>query len=173
MEVKPEIKFGALGAILLISWTLIQYYLGFHSYNLQLEFLSGYGNSLIVFIMLFIGIREKRADWGNKFTLRKGMKSGMYQLVLTATVASVFMFFYDYKFNNMWVERMVQWQQEHGASNVFFIKVANDQEGNLAILSNTETHLCLYFLGIILVGASMAFMISASLLKNKTADTRK
>jgi hypothetical protein len=122
--------------------------------------------------MLFIGIREKRVDWGNKFTLRKGMKSGMYQLVLTATLASVFMFFYDYKINNMWVERMVQWQQEHGSTNVFFIKVANDQEGNLAILSNTETHLCLYFLGIILVGASMAFMISASLLKNKIAVTR-
>jgi hypothetical protein len=100
------------------------------------------------------------------------MKSGIYQLVLTATVASVFMFLYDYKINNMWVERMVQWQQENGSSNVFFIKVANDQEGNLAILSNTETHLCLYFLGIILVGASMAFMISASLLKNKTVETR-
>ena len=172
MEVKPEIKFGTLGAILLISWILIQYSLGFHSHNLQFEFLSGLGNSLIVFIMLFIGIREKRVDWGNKFTLRKGMKSGMYQLVLTATLASVFMFFYDYKINNMWVERMVQWQQEHGSTNVFFIKVANDQEGNLAILSNTETHLCLYFLGIILVGASMAFMISASLLKNKIAVTR-
>ena len=89
MEIKPEIKFGALGAILLISWTLIQYYLGFHSHNLQFEFLSGYVNSLIVFIMLYIGIREKRVDWGNKFTLRKGMKSGMYQLVLTATLASL------------------------------------------------------------------------------------
>ena len=172
MNVKPEIKFGALGAILLISWTLIQYYLGFHSYNLQLEFLSGYGNSLIIFIMLFIGIREKRSDWGNNFTLRKGLKSGIYQLVLTATLASIFMFIYSYKINNMWVERMVKWQQEHGSSNVFFIKVSNDQEGNFAILSNTETHLCLYFLGIILVGASMAFMISASLLKNKTAETR-
>ena len=173
MEVKPEIKFGVLGAILLILWTLIQYYLGFHSHNLHLEFLSGYGTSLFVFIMLFTGIREKRNDWGNEFTLRKGMKSGIYQLVLTAFIASIFMFFYDYKFNNMWVERMVQWQQEHGASNVFFIKVANDQEGHLAILSNTETHLCLYFLGIILVGSSMAFMISASLLKNKAAETSK
>ena len=172
MNVKPEIKFGALGAILLIFWTLIQYYLGFHSHNLHLEFLSGYGNSLIIFIMLFLGIREKRSDWGKKFTLRKGLKSGIYQLVLTASIASIFMFIYSYKINNMWVERMVQWKQEHGSSSVFFIKVSGDQETNLAILSNTETHLCLYFLGIILVGASMAFMISASLLKNKTGASR-
>jgi hypothetical protein len=51
----------------------------------------------------------------------------------------------------MWVERMVQWKQEHGSSSVFFIKVSGDQETNLAILSNTETHLCLYFLGIIII----------------------
>jgi len=172
MNVKPEIKFGALGATLLIFWTLIQYYFGFHSYNLQFEFLSGYGNSLIVFIMLFIGIREKRNDWGNKFTLRKGMKSGIYQLVFTATLSSIFMFIYSYKINNMWVERMVQWQQEHGNSNVFFIKVANEQEASFAILSNTEIHLWLYFLGINIIVESRAFMIPATILKNKMTESK-
>jgi hypothetical protein len=67
----------------------------------------------------------------------------------------------------MWVERMVVWQQENGNPSTFFIKIANEHEVNSSILSNTETHLCLYFLGILIVGTSMAFMISASLLKNK------
>ena len=170
MDIKPEIKFGFTGSLILIAWTIIQYYLGFHSDNLHLEFLSGYGNYLIVFIFLIFGIREKRNDFGKKFTLRKGMKSGIYQLILTASISSSFMFFYDYKLNNMWVERMVLWQQEHGNSSTFFIKIANDHEVSSSILSNTETHLCLYFLGILIVGASMAFMISASLLKNKQAE---
>ena len=72
----------------------------------------------------------------------------------------------------MWVERMVQWKQEHGSSSVFFIKVSGDQETNLAILSNTETHLCLYFLGIIIIGTSLAFMISGTLLKNKSTESK-
>jgi multisubunit Na+/H+ antiporter MnhE subunit len=167
MEIRPEIKFGFTGAFVMICWTIIQYYLGFHSENLHLEFLSGYGNYLIVFIFLIFGIREKRNDLGKKYTLRKGMKSGIYQLILTASISSAFMFLYDYKINNIWVERMVVWQQENGNPSTFYIKIANEHEVNSSILSNTETHLCLYFLGILIVGTSMAFMISASLLKNK------
>jgi hypothetical protein len=165
MRVKPEIKYGLLGALLLIIWTLAQFFAGFHTYQFAIAQYTGYGNFLIVFICLWFGLKEKSIDYKGKFTVRRGVKESMYQLFITASVSSLFMFLYDYKINPLWVEEMVTWQRQNSNSFSLNLFLANDPHAEAIILSNSETHLCLYFLGIVVVGTSMAFMISAMISK--------
>lgn len=160
MNIKPEIKFGLLGAALLIGWTIAQYILGFHTYRLSWALSSGYVNYLIVFVCVLLGIREKRNDTSGEFSIRQGVKESMYQLSITAIIASVFMFVYDYKINALWVEKLVEWHRSNGASQSLLMMLSNDPNASAIILSNTETHLCLYFLGILVGGGSMAFLLS-------------
>ena len=65
---------------------------------------------------------------------------------------------------------MVTWQRQNSSSFSLNLFLANDPHAEAIILSNTETHLCLYFLGIVVVGASMAFMISAMISKSKPSN---
>ena len=161
MKIKPEIKYGLWGGLLLMGWTLIQFALGFHTDKFWLEQYSAYGTYLIILICVWLGLNEKRKDYKGSFSVRRGVKESIYQLIFTAVISSVFMFAYDYKINALWVERLIEWQRANGTPNTVFLRLANDPQANAVVLSNTETHLCLYFLGIVVVGASMAFMLSA------------
>jgi hypothetical protein len=161
---KPEIKFGFLSGILLICWTLIQYFLGFHTTNLALGHYSGYFVYLILFLSLFLGLREKQIDYNGHFSLRKGIRSGLFQLIITSTPSSFFLFIYSYKINPFWVEKLITWQREN-TTNLAVLKItANDQNASAIILSNTEVYLCVYFLSIILVGGLFSFLISSYLI---------
>lgn len=161
---KPEIKYGFLAGILLISWTLTQYLLGFHTNNLTLGHYSGYAVYLILFISLFLGLKEKQVDYSGHFSLRKGIRSGLFQIVITATPSSLFLFLYSYKINPLWVERLIFWQRENNTNLVLLQIAANDQNASAIILSNTEVYLCIYFLSIVIVGGFFSFIISSYLL---------
>lgn len=161
MNIKPEIKFGLLGAVLLIGWTIAQYLLGFHTYRLSWALSSSYLNFLIVLACVWLGIREKRNDTSGVFSVRQGVKESMYQLSITAIIASLFMFVYDYKINALWVEKLVEWHRTNGASHSLLMMLSNDPNASAIVLSNTETHLCLYFLGILVGGGGIAFLLSA------------
>jgi len=167
---KPEIKFGFLSGILLICWTLTQYFLNFHTTRIALGHFSGYGIYLIIFVSLFLGLKEKQIDYNGHFTLRKGIRSGLFQLVITATPASLFLFYYSYKINPLWVEKLIIWQRENNMNLAVLQITANEQNASAVILSNTEVYLCVYFLSIILVGGLFSFLISSYLIgtsKNK------
>lgn len=157
---KPEIKFGFLSGILLICWTLIQYLLGFHTTNLALGHYSGYFVYVILFVSLFLSLREKQIDYNGHFSLRKGIRSGLFQLIITSTPASFFLFIYAYKINPFWVERLIVWQRENNTNLAVLHVVANEQNASAIILSNTEVYLCVYFLSTILVGGLFSFLIS-------------
>ncbi len=161
---KPEIKFGFLSGILLICWTLIQYFLGFHTTNLALGHYSSYFLYVILFIFLFLGLREKQIDYKGHFTLRKGIRSGLFQLIITSTPASFFLFIYSYKINPLWVEMLIVWQRENKTNLSVLNVVANEQNASAIILSNTEVYLCVYFLSIILIGGLFSFLISSYLI---------
>ncbi|MCB0819885.1 MAG: DUF4199 family protein [Bacteroidetes bacterium] len=167
MNIKPEIRYGILGATGLILWTIIQYFAGFHTSRLYWGQFSGYFIHVIIFYTLLKGLKEKYHDNPGIFSLRKGLREGVIQLFITAIPASAFMFIYDYKLNPLWVENMIEYQRHHGFSTGFFLKFANDPAAQAIVLSNTETHLCIYFLTILSAGASMAFMISAYLISRK------
>jgi hypothetical protein len=173
MKIKPEIKYGLWGGLSLIGWTLLQYAMGFHTDKFWLEHYSGYGSYLIVLIFVWLGLNEKRKDYNGNFSVRRGVKESMYQLIFTAIISSLFMFVYDYKINALWVERLIEWQRANGAPNTVFLRLANDPQANAVVLSNTETHLCLYFLGIVVVGASMAFMLSAIIANSNMKTTEQ
>lgn len=159
--VKPEIKYGLLGATLLIFLTLVQYFLGFHTFRLGAATYSGYLTYIIIFISLWLGLQEKKMDYGGKFTVRRGVKESMYQLFITASISSFFMFIYDYYINPFWVENYIQYQRIHGNRTSLFMLFVNDPNAEAIILSNTETHLCIYFLGVVGIGAGIAFILSA------------
>jgi hypothetical protein len=161
LEVKPEIKFGFLAAASAISLTLLQFGLGFHSTNFAFGYYSGYLLYAFLFVCLILNLREKKQDLKQDFNLRSGMRSALILLLISAGMSSVFMFIYNYHINPLWVENYVVWQTEQGKILSLSGYSTND---SALVLSNTETHLCLYFLGQMLSGLSMAFAISATML---------
>ena len=170
MRIKPEIKFGFLAGIALIIWTLSQFWLGFHTRYFALGQYGTFGTYILLFVSLWISLKEKQADLAPHFTVRAGLRTGLIQLTFSGIIATVFMFIYDYKINPLWVENLINWQIEHGSS-VSFARLANDSAASAVILSNTETHLCIYFLSIMVVGGSMAFMISAIFYNRNVGST--
>lgn len=161
LEVKPEIKFGFLAAVSAISLTLLQFGLGFHTENLAYGYYSGYLLYAFLFICLLLNLQEKKQDLGQAFNLRSGIRSALVLLLISAVISSIFMFIYNYHINPLWVEQFVVWQMEHGK----ILSLSGYSTDNTAlVLSNTETHLCLFFLGQMLSGLSMAFAISTAML---------
>lgn len=167
MAIKPEIKYGAICAAGLIIWTMIQYWLGFHTIRLYIGQYSGYGMYAIIFACLWLGLKDKFSDDLSKLSVRQGVREAVLQLMITASISSVFMFIYDYRINPFWVDNMIQYQRENPSALKTFVKFANDPDASAIVLSNTETHLCLYFLSILAVGSAMGFMISASTLNSR------
>jgi hypothetical protein len=93
--------------------------------------------------------------------MRKGIREALIQLTITASLSSVFMFLYDYQLNPFWVDNMIQFQRENPGRMNIFAKFANDPDATAIVVSNTETHLCVYFLSILFFGAIAAAIFSA------------
>jgi len=161
---KPEIKYGFLSGILIICWDLAQYLLGFHTNKLALGHYTGYAIYLIIFVALYLGLKEKEIDYNGHFTLRKGIRTGLFQLVITAVPSSLFLFYYSYKINPFWVEKLIVWQRENNMNLAVLQITANDQNAPVIILSNTAVYLCVNFLSMIIVGGMFSFLISSYLI---------
>jgi len=167
MGLKPEFKFGILAGFALIMWTMVQYWLGFHTFRFKAGQITGYGMYFIIAVALWMGLNEKYADNGGTLSVRNGMKSGILQLMLTAVVATTFMIVYDYKINAHWIDQLVAWQKETQTFGLYVL-FDNDPNSTSIILSNSETHICVYFLGILGVGGCIAFLIAAILASRET-----
>lgn len=167
MEIKPEIKFGVIAAVALIAWTVVQYMLGFHTDKFELNYISTWGTLAILFFAVQPAIKEKQQDLGKQFSLRLGLRTGLILLLIASTIASGFMFIYDYKINPLWVEKMVDWQISTD-KNYALTKLANDPDASAIILSNTELHLCVYFFTLIFAGMMISLIVSVyKLVKGK------
>lgn len=165
---KPEIKFGIYAGAGLILWTLFQYILKIHVVYFGLYIYNTPVIILILLLSLLGGLKEKRNDLGGHINLRSGVRSGIFQLFTTAFIASAFMFIYDYYINPLWVENLLQWEYSQGNRGIF-VQLANEPfaSSENVILSNTETHLCYYFLSILIIGGVIASAISL-FLSNRT-----
>jgi hypothetical protein len=168
MEIKPEIKFGFLAGFALIVWTVVQYFLGFHTNRFEFGNLATIGNVVLLLLPIWMALNEKRSDSGKSFNLRLGMRTGLLMLLISSALASTFMLIYDYKINPMWVDRMIEWQISVD-KNYALSKLANEPDASAIILSNTEMHLCVYFFTLIFSGMLLTFLISIVHLFRKNA----
>lgn len=159
MEIKPEIKFGVIAGIALITWTVAQYFLGFHTDKFELGYLTTVGNLILVFFAMLLALNEKRSDAGERFSLRLGLRTGLLMMLICSFIASGFMFIYDYKINPLWVENMIDWQISTD-KNYSLSRLANDPDASAIILSNTEMHICVYFFTLVISGMIISFLIS-------------
>lgn len=159
MEIKPEIKFGIVAALALIAWTSVQFILGFHTDKFELNYISSWGILLILVVAIYPAIKEKQLDAGKKFSVRLGLRTGLILMLIASTIASSFMFIYDYKINPLWVDKMIDWQISTD-KNYSLSSLANDPDASAIILSNTEMHLCVYFLTLIIVGMLVSLFVS-------------
>lgn len=166
MAVKPEIKYGVLCAAGLILWTLIQYFLGFHTIKLSIGQYSGFGIYLMIIVCIWLGLKEKLSDNSGNFSFRTGIREALLQLTITASISSAFMFMYDYHLNPFWVDHMIQYQRENPGKLNTFARFANDPDAAAIVISNTETHLCVHFLSILFVGAVAAVFLSMVFQRN-------
>jgi hypothetical protein len=166
---KPEVKYGVIAGFFLILWTLVQFMLNFHTLDFEYNKFSSPGVLIILFFTLLKSLKEKRLDYGGSISLRKGMRTGVFQLFITAFIASSFMFLYDYKINPLWIENFLQWEYDQGHNNLF-IQLANEPfaaNTEAIILSNTETHLCYYALYILIAGGILSALITSFISKKK------
>ena len=114
---------------------------------------------IILGFAIYPAIKEKQIDSAKKFTLRLGLRTGLILMLIASSVSSGFMFIYDYKINPLWVEKMIDWQISVD-KNYSLSKLANDPDASAIILSNTEMHLCVYFLTLIIAGMIISFLVS-------------
>jgi membrane protease YdiL (CAAX protease family) len=160
---KPELKYGLLAGFLIICWTLVQYFLGFHTTKLFIGQYSENGMFVIIFVALILGLREKRDDLGRLFTTRNAMRSALILAFIGAFISSGFQFIYEYKINPIWVEHLSDWQQQHGSAGGLMFYVLNDPQASSTLLSNTELHLCAFFLMQMIAAGIFGFFITAFL----------
>jgi membrane protease YdiL (CAAX protease family) len=161
--IKPELKYGIVSGFLIICWTLIQYFLGFHTSHLHIGQYSENGMFLIILGALIMGLREKRDDLGRLFTTRNAMRSALILAFTGAFISSLFQFVYEYKINPIWVESLSEWQQQHDSAGGLMYYVLNDPQASSTLLSNTELHLCAFFLMQMIAAGVFGFFISAVL----------
>jgi len=163
--IKPEIRYGLWGGFFLIVWYLIQYLLGFHSVRFVFAQYAGFLNYALLFALIRLSIREKRDDLGAEFSVQSGLRSGLIQCMITAWIFGGWLMLYNYFINPMWVENFVIWQSLSGYSLPIFSIQKSGDFSSVMMLSNTETHISLNFIGILLFGSIIAIFIAFGLKK--------
>lgn len=165
--VKPEIRFGLWGGLFLIIWYWVQYFAGFHHVRFVFAQYAGFLNYALLFIMFRSSIREKRDDLGPDFDLSSGLRAGLIQSMITAWIFAGWLLIYNYFINPLWVENFVLWQSLSGYSLPFFTIKTSEDFSSAMMLSNTETHIVLNFLGVLLFGSLISILISLGLKKKR------
>ena len=166
--VKPEIRFSLWCGLFFILWYGIQYFLGFHSVRLVFAQYAGFLNYTILFIMLLFTLKEKRDDLKSAFNVSAGVRAGLIFSMITGWIFTGWLLIYNYFINPLWVEDFVVWQSLSGYSLPFFSIQTSEEFTSVMMLSNTETHIALNFLGILIFGSIFSIFISIGLNKKKT-----
>jgi hypothetical protein len=168
--VKPEIRYGLWGGLFLIIWYWIQYFAGFHNVRFVFAQYAGFVNYFMLFLLLRLSIREKRSDLLENFDVQAGLRSGLIQCMITAWIFAGWLMVYNYFVNKLWVENFVMWQSQSGYSLPFFSIKTSEDFSHVMMLSNTETHIVLNFLGILIFGSVCSVLVAASLKKHHKSN---
>ena len=165
--IKPEIRYSLWCGLFFILWYVVQYFAGFHTVRLVFAQYAGFLNYTILFIMLFYSLKEKRDDLKGSFDVQAGLRSGLIFCMITSWIFAGWLLVYNYFINPLWVEDFVIWQSLSGYSLPFFSIQTSGEFTSVMMLSNTETHIALNFLGILIFGSIFSIFISMGL-KKKT-----
>ena len=109
---KPELKYGLLNSAGICLWVLLEYALGFHTTKMAIGQYTGYFSNIIPITMLFLAIRERRDKFnGGTLTFGQGMKTGILISLITAVIATIFMYFYYTAINPHFVELGIEFEK--------------------------------------------------------------
>ncbi|MSR76506.1 MAG: DUF4199 domain-containing protein [Candidatus Ryanbacteria bacterium] len=118
-DIRIELKFGLLAGGLVCLYMLVEFLLGFHTTRLDIGMYSGYGASIIPFIVYFFALRQWRLDRGGGFlTMRQGIRSGLLMSMIVAAMLASFMLMYNQFINPSFLDR-----------NIEVVRVALEQQG--------------------------------------------
>ncbi|MEM6264247.1 MAG: DUF4199 domain-containing protein [Bacteroidota bacterium] len=108
---RPEFKYGFIGAGAICLWMLIEYFLGFHEpEKIPYSQLSFWVSPFILLFPLFRGLKEKVNENPNEeFDLRKGVFAGLVIVVVSAGVVGVFSYFYYSAISPDYIANLKEW----------------------------------------------------------------
>ncbi|MEK7650203.1 MAG: DUF4199 domain-containing protein [Patescibacteria group bacterium] len=107
-DIRIELKFGLLTGALVCLYVLGEFLLGFHTTRLDIGAYSGYGASVIPFVVYFFALRRWKLDRGGGFlTMRQGVRSGLLMSMIAATVLAGFMLAYNAFINPSFLDKNI------------------------------------------------------------------
>jgi len=108
-DIRIEVKFGALTGALVSLYVLGEFLLGFHTTRLDIGAYSGYGASLIPFVVYFFALKSWRLERGGGFlTMRQGIRSGLLMGMITAIILASFMLIYTLFINPSFLDKNIE-----------------------------------------------------------------
>ncbi len=108
-DIRIELKFGLLAGALVSLYIMGEFLLGFHTARLDIGAYSGYGASIIPFIVYFFALRRWKLERGGGFlTMRQGTRSGLLMGMITAVVLASFMLLYTHIIHPSFLDKNIE-----------------------------------------------------------------
>ena len=93
-DIKTELTWGVIIGIVTILWMTFEYILGTTLGRPDLGTYTGFFSVIIPILGLSFGLRQKRKELGGKLTFGEGVKAGLIISVISAVIASLFVFIF-------------------------------------------------------------------------------
>ncbi|MEK7630801.1 MAG: DUF4199 domain-containing protein [Patescibacteria group bacterium] len=131
-DIRIELRFGLLAGGLVCLYMLAEFLLGFHTTRLDIGAYSGYGASIIPFIIYFFALRQWKLERGGGFfTMRQGVRSGLLMGMITAVILASFMLAYNTLINPSFLDK-----------NIEVVRISLEQQGKpVGEIRDTLDHL--------------------------------
>jgi hypothetical protein len=108
-DIHIEVRYGLIAGGLVCLYILSEFLLGFHTTRLDIGAYSGYGASVIPFVVYFLALRRWKFERGGGFlTIRQGVRSGLLMSMIVATVLASFMLAYNRFINPSFLDKNIE-----------------------------------------------------------------
>jgi hypothetical protein len=110
---KQDIKFGILSGVSLSLWFFVEYLLGFHTTQPEIGKYSGFFAATIPIFFLCLAIKKKVEEEDlETFSLFEGIKCAIIIAIISALIATAFIYIYIHYLGSQWIERALNSQRE-------------------------------------------------------------
>ncbi|MBI2428333.1 MAG: DUF4199 domain-containing protein [Ignavibacteriales bacterium] len=108
----PEILYGALCALAMSVWTLIEFALGFHTTSPEIGQYSGFVSIIFPIVFIYVALHDHQTNAGTPLPYLDGINIGFRIAFFSALLFTIFLFTYSTYINPDWVATTIEWQRK-------------------------------------------------------------